>query len=93
VRVETPHPAVLVLLDAFDEGWTAALENGTPVPILRANALVRAVAVPAGLHTVTFRYETPLLGAGAGASLTGCLLCLAILARARGGTRKSQSTP
>jgi len=93
VRVETPQPAVLILLDAFDKGWTATLENGVALPIMRANALARAVAVPAGLHTVTFRYETPLLWAGAGASLTGCLLCLAMLARARGGTRKSQRTP
>ena len=53
------------------------------MPILRANALVRAVIVPAGVHTVTFRYETPLLRVGAAASLVGCALCLALLARAR----------
>jgi hypothetical protein len=83
VHVETPQPAVLVLLDAYDKGWMAALENGAALPILRANALVRAVVVPAGTHVVTFAYQTPLLKAGAGASLTGVLLCLGLLVHAR----------
>jgi hypothetical protein len=93
VWVETPQPAVLILLDAFDQGWTATLESGLVLPIMRANALVRAVVVPVGLHVVTFRYETPLLWAGAGASLTGCLICMVMFARACWWTRKSQSTP
>jgi uncharacterized membrane protein YfhO len=82
VRVETPHPAVLLLLDAFDKGWTATLENGVTVPILRSNALVRAVVVPAGTHLVTFSYQTPLLKAGAAASLVGCLLCTGLITHA-----------
>lgn len=82
VRVETPHPAVLLLLDAFDKGWTATLENGVTVPILRANALVRAVVVPAGTQLVTFSYQTPLLKAGAAASLVGCLLCTGLITHA-----------
>ena len=92
VRVASPQPAVLILLDAYDKGWTATLESGLELPIMRANALVRAVVVPAGVHTVTFRYETPLLRAGAAVSLTGTLICLGLIARARWGTRKSQST-
>jgi hypothetical protein len=82
VRVDTPQPAVLMLLDAFEQGWTARLETGIAVPILPANALVRAAVVPAGAHTVTFTYETPLLKAGAWASLAGVLLCLGLLSRA-----------
>jgi uncharacterized membrane protein YfhO len=89
--VDTPQPAVLILLDSFDKGWTASLENGTTLPILRANALVRAVVVPAGAHVVTFSYQTPLLMAGALASLAGVLLCIGLLAHARWRTRKSQS--
>jgi len=83
VRVETPQPAVLILLDAFDKGWTATLESGLGLPILRANALVRAVVVPAGVHVVTFSYETPLLRVGATVSLAGCLLCLGLITHAR----------
>src|SRR5207245_1639470 len=66
VHVETPQPAVLILLDAFDQGWTATLESGLVLPIMRANALVRAVVVPAGVHTITFRYQPPPLRAGGG---------------------------
>jgi hypothetical protein len=83
VRVETPQPAVLILLDSFDKGWTATLENGAELPILRANALVRAVVVPAGTHLVTFSYQTPLLKAGAAVSLVGCLLCLGLVTHTR----------
>jgi hypothetical protein len=82
VRVETLQAAVLVLLDTYDNGWTATLENGSALPILKANALVRAVVVPAGARVVTFRYETPLLRAGAAASLVGGLLCLALIGHA-----------
>jgi len=83
VRVEGPQPAVLILLDAFDTGWTAMLDHATSLPISRANALVRAVVVPSGAHVVTFRYETPLLRTGAVASLTGVLLCVGLIAYAR----------
>ena len=89
VRVATPQPAVLILLDSFDKGWTATLESGVALPIMRANALVRAVAVPAGTHLVTFSYQTPLLKEGAWASLAGVLLCLGLLTHACWATRLS----
>jgi len=91
VHVETPQPAVLVLLDAFDKGWTATLENGVEFPIMRANALVRSVVVPAGTYLVTFSYETPLLKAGAWVSLAGVLLCTGILSHARWRLRRTGS--
>ena len=83
VRVDTPQPTVLILLDAYEKGWTATLDGGAELPILRANALVRAVIVPAGTHLITFSYRTPLLKAGAWVSLTGVLLCLGLIAHAR----------
>ncbi|TAL11962.1 MAG: hypothetical protein EPO02_02960 [Nitrospirae bacterium] len=91
VRVETPQPAVLILLDSFDKGWTARLETGENVPIRRANALVRAVVVPAGTHVVTFAYQTPLLKAGAWASLVGILVCGGLLVHAHRQRRRSES--
>jgi hypothetical protein len=83
VRVLATQPAVLILLDAYEKGWTATLESGAEIPILRANVLVRAVIVPAGAHEVTFFYETPLLKAGAWASMAGVLLCLGLIAQAQ----------
>ena len=93
VRVETPQPAVLILLDAYDKGWTATLENGRDLPIMRANALARAVILPEGVHVVTFRYETPLLRAGAAASLVGVVLCLTLIAHSRWHARRDHGMP
>jgi hypothetical protein len=93
VRVETPKPVALILLDAFDQGWTATLESGLVLPIMRANALVRAVVVPAGIHTITFQYETPLLRAGAAASLVGTLLCLGMIVHASWRRRSHLGSP
>ena len=92
VRVVTQQPAALILLDAFDKGWKATLETGVPLAIMRANVLVRAVAVPAGDHVVTFRYETPLLRAGAVASLAGGVLCLGMIVQARRRAHHTRSS-
>ena len=88
MRVETAHPAVLILLDAYEAGWRAWLDDGRELPIWRANGLVRAVAVPAGTHQATFAYRTPLLAAGAWCSFIGALICAGLLwwhARPTGG--------
>jgi hypothetical protein len=46
----------LVLADPWYPGWRCAID-GRHAPLLRANFLVRAVAVPTGEHTVTFSFE------------------------------------
>lgn len=89
VRVDSPNPAVLVLLDTFDAGWRAGLENGQELRILRANGLVRAVVVPAGAHLVSFVYQTPLLKEGTIASLAGVLVCAGMLVRRRWSRKKT----
>lgn len=50
--------------DAFYPGWKAWVD-GAPVKMVRANYAFRAVQVPAGTHTVRFRYEPPLFFPGA----------------------------
>ncbi|MDA2909470.1 YfhO family protein [Nitrospiraceae bacterium AH_259_D15_M11_P09] len=89
LRVETAQQAVLILLDAFNAGWRATLENGDEIPILRANGLVRALVVPAGLHVVTFAYRTPLLREGAIVSLAGIVIGVVLIARTWWPRRKS----
>ncbi len=79
VQVKTRTAALLVVLDAFEDGWQASLESGEALPIRRANALVRAVTVPAGTHLVTFTYRTPLLVLGAWLSLAGALACAGLI--------------
>lgn len=87
VLIKATHPAVLVLLDAYDDGWTATLDKATALPILRANGLVRAVVVPAGDHRVTFAYRAPLLWLGMGLSLVGAVVCAGLLGVAFTGMR------
>ena len=82
----------MILLDAFNAGWRATLENGEVVPILRANGMVRAVVEPAGNHVVTFTYETPLLKVGAAASLAGFVIGLGLIMYRRGRTGRTTGT-
>jgi hypothetical protein len=80
VELKARWPGHLILTDTFYPGWKATL-NGSPTPILRANYLFRGVAVPAGEHTVTFRYE-PLsfsIGATLSAAATALLIAALIL--------------
>jgi hypothetical protein len=63
IAVRADRPALLVLNDAFAEGWTATVD-GRPAEILPANYLARGVWVSAGAHEVVFRYATPGLVAG-----------------------------
>jgi hypothetical protein len=49
------RPAWLVLNDTFAPGWTATID-GQRTTVVRANGLVRAVAVGAGRHHVEFVY-------------------------------------
>jgi hypothetical protein len=63
VDVEASRPGVLVLADPFAPGWSATV-NGGAVRLWCANALARAVLVPAGRSRVEFVYHAPALAAG-----------------------------
>ncbi|HTR02337.1 MAG TPA: YfhO family protein [Thermoanaerobaculia bacterium] len=81
VVVETRAPAAgyLLLLDAWEAGWSAAVD-GAEAPVLRADAAFRAVRVPAGTHRVAFVYAPRGLREGLGLGLAG-LLGLLLAAR------------
>jgi hypothetical protein len=83
LKVEPASDALLVLSDLYYPGWRAEVD-GRPAPILRANYLMRAVAVPAGRHTVGFLYEPASFKAGMAASLAGGLaIALMVLVHVR----------
>jgi hypothetical protein len=56
LRARAEQPAVLLLNDKYDPNWRV-LVDGQPAPLLRANFIMRAVTMPAGEHTVEFRFE------------------------------------
>ena len=64
VEAELSAPGVLVLVEAFDSGWTASVD-GHPAPVLRANVLFRGVRLAPGRHAVRFAYRPAAATLGA----------------------------
>src|SRR5204863_5105485 len=56
LRVRARRPGYVVLGDTYYPGWRATVD-GHSVPIRAANVAFRAVAVPAGAHSVRFDYR------------------------------------
>jgi hypothetical protein len=67
--------ALLVLGDTYDPGWTAE-EDGRAVPLYRADVAFRAVYVPAGQHTITFRFRPESVSQGMTGSIALFFLSL-----------------
>jgi membrane protein YfhO len=82
VALEACGPGYLLLSDSHYPGWEATLD-GTPVPVLRANAVMRAVRVPPGAHSVRFDYRPLSFRLGALLSVLA-LGALALALRSRG---------
>ena len=55
LSVESTRNAFVLINDYYDYDWQVQV-NGKDVPLLRANYVMRAVAVPAGSSKVTMRY-------------------------------------
>ncbi len=72
-------PAVLVLADMNAPGWRVEID-GRPAPLLTADLVLRAVAVPAGEHTVRFTYHDPAVRTGLLLTLAGALAAAGLIA-------------
>jgi hypothetical protein len=59
---------MLVVSEMFYSEWKATID-GKPVETVKTNFLLRGVPVPAGKHTVEFRYESPSFEQGRTISL------------------------
>jgi hypothetical protein len=86
VAVELARPSFVVLSEVFYPGWEAFID-GKAAPILRGDHVLRTVPVPAGKHTVEFRYRSKTFQWGLAVSL----LSLAALGIAMVMTRPSPS--
>ncbi len=63
IDVRTGAPSIVVIRNAWDEGWEATLD-GRDVPVLPTDAFVQGVAVPAGQHRIRLVYREPAIGRG-----------------------------
>lgn len=78
LTLDAEAPVLVVISEWRRDGWHATLDATTELPILRANAGLSAVYVPAGQHTVTLRFQSADVWVGLGLSLAA--LALAVLA-------------
>lgn len=77
VRVGPGPPAVLVLADAYDPGWVARLGTEA-LEVLKADAVFRAVVLPArpAPITIAFHYPGRAFRTGLGISIGAAILML-----------------
>jgi hypothetical protein len=59
VKTESAAPGVLLVTDRYSPNWKVWVD-GKETPLLRANYIMRGVQVPAGSHTVQFKYRPPV---------------------------------
>jgi uncharacterized membrane protein YfhO len=78
VEAESGGPGLLVMNEAWAPGWKATID-GVPAAVLPADVMARAVAWPAGLHTLEMWYEAPGLRLGQWISALGALALAGLL--------------
>jgi hypothetical protein len=77
VQVDTPAAGILLLSDAYYPGWVALLDGADPLPLVRADFLLRGVVIPAGKHRVVLEFRPRENRIGAAISLVVALGVLA----------------
>lgn len=83
VRTTSAAPALLLLSEVAYPAWRATVD-GQPAAVRVADHALRAVAVPAGTHTVELRFAATAIRAGLAISgITAVLLLAALLPRRR----------
>ena len=78
LRTDSPVPALLLLADMMVPGWRVEVD-GEPRPLLRADLVLRAVALEAGPHTVRFIFSDPAVSRGLTLTLAGGILTLLMI--------------
>ena len=70
----------------YPEGWHAWLsDNGTEVPVLRADWILRAAVLPAGEHELVMRFDPPSVSRGIAASRASSVAIIVLMLLAIAG--------
>lgn len=77
ISCESSHPALLVVSEVYYPDWHAYVD-GERTEVYLANNVIRAVPIPAGEHTVVFRYESAAFRAGAFLTGAGYLIIIGL---------------
>lgn len=78
IKTSVSSNSLLFLSDSYYNGWEALID-GKRTGILKADYSFRAVAVPSGVHIVTFSYNPPLFYLGLKLSVLSLLTFLIII--------------
>ena len=78
LEIDTPGAAFLTTSEAYYPGWRARIDGRDQLLYL-TNVAFRGLPVPAGHHTLTMRFDPPILGWSALISLLGLALLAAAL--------------
>jgi len=76
--IDVHRPGLMYTSIPYSEGWSVAV-NGSPVPVETiGNGALIAIRLPAGKHTISFRYMTPGLIPGAVITICAALLLVGV---------------
>ncbi|PRX50649.1 YfhO family protein [Salegentibacter salegens] len=78
-KINTSAPQFAIFSEMYYQpGWQAYLD-GEKVEHVRANYLLRAMNIPAGEHTVTFRFEPEVVNTGSSIALASSIILVLII--------------
>ena len=83
LQIDAASAGLVVVSDTFYPGWRAVVDD-REVPILRANGVMRAVAVGPGRHNLSFVYQPKSLRRGVVVSSLSLLVALTLAVSGRG---------
>jgi hypothetical protein len=63
LEAEASVPSILLVRNAWDEGWSATLD-GRSVPVLRTDGFLQGIALAPGRHDIRLTYREPAIGTG-----------------------------